>query len=1064
MKYKYQFTPVDPVLYCLLCSHPRKECNLRAWYVDMLADGHLTDTFTGEQLAAKSELDGMLKQAKLNKNDMVSCKILDKYSNIFKVQDGESISKNTNIENEALSSQEEDTKVNMDVTDETEFGDETDFSSDDDTGVDKDTDDGNSLNKDSKYIEDGRGLDKDSKGNEDSRGLNKDSKDIEDGRGLDKDSKDTEDDKGLNKDSKDTEDGRDLDKDSKDTEDGRGLDKDSKDTEDGKGLDKDSKDTEDGKGLDKDSKDIEDGRGLDKDSKDIEDGRGLDKGSKDIEDGRGLDKDSKDIEDGRGLAKDSKDIEDGRGLAQDSKDIEDGRGLDKDSKDTENGTGLNKDSKHTEDGTGLDKDSKDIDGAIVLQKYSNVMEGDTPLKDKEEKEQINIDMNKKGSTKVNKVVKKTRKRKPRRAKSYISSLAWGICFRDHSPLLQHIFEPKEADSGHIFAEREQNILQERRVLHSIHNITNKIVCKLRRRCSNYCYYLTVIQQRKCLPEYDSSDLSQTNRVDGRKTSKESTDSGISNKDDAVRVAGDSETNKVDVKSNTESLYERESGHTNQNVQNTPNPTFDFLKFEQQLTLKAGEYESKIQSLEIMIMRLENRLLSEKLSQQNDTGSFARLENHILKVENELLKLNQSYFLLREENEMLKKRQGKYLELAHVKSQSSDNSNTTKQNEIISKQQLTIIQLQNLLQNHSEIFDKLKRKHIFLEEQNQILHQIVMNQTALISNIMKKMQEIADDNHKQRQETQSLRAKMDVQTTSSDILEKLEHFVSDKIVTSKQVDRPNEEEEKQNNIPKTKIFYPEIPGAWFGDKTKWQCRGNKSPRYCFLYSIILSPCPPFSPIYWNKCPFLLKRMPVDESPSQNQNSEPNLDDVRDVVRIKQQSTEADDKMTQQDAQRAQSTIAADHAEPVNSLETEDGAKRANSRPVENDQKLKKKNEDDVTKDKKPDEKVKVRAPEEHTSKKDTTIKKTDVKIDKETVASSDEKTSHKTPEIKKVAEKPEQIDKTKPAQVKRESKKQKKDDSVGQQKVKVVEKPRTILYPPDNFDKAKGINISINFTL
>ncbi|XP_041352860.1 uncharacterized protein LOC121371207 [Gigantopelta aegis] len=647
-------------------------------------------------------------------------------------------------------------------------------------------------------------------------------------------------------------------------------------------------------------------------------------------------------------------------------------------------------------------------------------------------------------------------------------------------MLQHLLEVRETNPVNTFTVEEQNILQERSVLYPIRNVTDIIVCKLRRRCSNYCYYMAVIKQSRCFPEYSLGYGSSDEKSNGQNTSVKYTkepsiqhniqhsraddsDSSVQSVDTDSSLKGDnSNKHEGDVNLNVESITDKGDGPadepaTTTNCQTTSSPNFDFVKFEQQFTLKANEYETKIQSLEIMIIRLENRLLSEKLSQQNDTGSFARLENQILKVENELLKLNQSYFVLRDENEMLKKRQGKYLELAHVKSQSSDNTNTSKQHEMISQQHFKIIQLKTLLQNHSNLFDKLQRKHVFLEEQNQILHQIVMNQTAIISNIMKKMQEIADDNNKQRHETQSLKAKLDIQTTSTDILEKLEHLVSDKMVTSpRQVNQAKEE--KEHNIPQTKKFFPENPASWFGDKTKLQCQGNKSPRYCFLYSIILSPCPPFSPIYWNKCPFLLKRMPTDDPAHQNQNKEPNLDTVRDAVRIQQQPTITDNKKTPQSQTKAQSTTAADHTVPINSLGTKDG--KPEKKTIENDdqkQNINKQNEN-VMKNKKPDEKHnELGSKELNTDRKDTEGKKKAIKTDDAADTSSNKK---QTPETRKVAGTAEQLNKKKTENINSENKIQNKADSnsnavnVVKQKVNVTEKPRKILYPAEAFDKAK----------
>ena len=69
-----------------------------------------------------------------------------------------------------------------------------------------------------------------------------------------------------------------------------------------------------------------------------------------------------------------------------------------------------------------------------------------------------------------------------------------------------------------------------------------------------------------------------------------------------------------------------------------------------------EYAHKIQEIEIHLLKLENRLLTETLGKQNNSESFVRLENLILKLENELLKINKSFVMIQEENNKLKDKQ------------------------------------------------------------------------------------------------------------------------------------------------------------------------------------------------------------------------------------------------------------------------------------------------------------------------------------------------------------------------------------------------------------------------
>ncbi|PVD26576.1 hypothetical protein C0Q70_14253 [Pomacea canaliculata] len=77
-----------------------------------------------------------------------------------------------------------------------------------------------------------------------------------------------------------------------------------------------------------------------------------------------------------------------------------------------------------------------------------------------------------------------------------------------------------------------------------------------------------------------------------------------------------------------------------------------------------EQTSKIQSLELMIIKLEKQMLTQTLHEQKELTRLLQLENQILHLENKLLQLNQSHALLHEENEKMKSRQSQYLALEH----------------------------------------------------------------------------------------------------------------------------------------------------------------------------------------------------------------------------------------------------------------------------------------------------------------------------------------------------------------------------------------------------------------
>lgn len=172
--------------------------------------------------------------------------------------------------------------------------------------------------------------------------------------------------------------------------------------------------------------------------------------------------------------------------------------------------------------------------------------------------------------------------------------------------------------------------------------------------------------------------------------------------------------------------------------------------------KSKEQLLKIQTLELSISKLENRLLREQLSKTNDSSSISRLENHILRLENELIKINQTYMELRHENEQLKKSQRRYLELSHGSGQNQSKVSTGAYSEnytlIIGQHKMKLTELTYQLRNQSELVAKYKKQLEQVEDQNRMLYQIVMNQSLLISQVMKKIQILSNqiqENHQKK---------------------------------------------------------------------------------------------------------------------------------------------------------------------------------------------------------------------------------------------------------------------------------------------------------------------------
>ena len=69
-----------------------------------------------------------------------------------------------------------------------------------------------------------------------------------------------------------------------------------------------------------------------------------------------------------------------------------------------------------------------------------------------------------------------------------------------------------------------------------------------------------------------------------------------------------------------------------------------------------EHISKINNLEMQLLKLENTILLKDVNKSNDIIQFTQFENDLLRMEKALLQINQSFTLLRTENEQLKRSQ------------------------------------------------------------------------------------------------------------------------------------------------------------------------------------------------------------------------------------------------------------------------------------------------------------------------------------------------------------------------------------------------------------------------
>ncbi|XP_005099729.1 uncharacterized protein LOC101849539 [Aplysia californica] len=297
---------------------------------------------------------------------------------------------------------------------------------------------------------------------------------------------------------------------------------------------------------------------------------------------------------------------------------------------------------------------------------------------------------------------------------------------------------------------------------------------------------------------------------------------------------------------------------------------DIEALEQLLHAKESEQVSRIQNLELMIVKLENKILSQSLDKQEDSTAFAQLENHILKLENELLKLNQSYQKLSDSHEALKSNsRGKYSfkELEYVQSMSplrpkypaiADNGSK----ELITQQKAKLGELSRQLMNQSELVQKLMSRSTDLEAQNQKLFQFMMNQTALISQIMTQMQVLNEENLHAKLQAEGFKSQI---TLLKESQENIKHYHAASATFGHDI--PDPSSGNYQSFPKCggkpsstlsafrKILSSGLPTAKPPPPThfhKLSCKTEDRAILCLWGSIIVLNCVPFHSVWWSPC--------------------------------------------------------------------------------------------------------------------------------------------------------------------------------------------------------------------
>ncbi|KAK3597392.1 hypothetical protein CHS0354_040117 [Potamilus streckersoni] len=311
----------------------------------------------------------------------------------------------------------------------------------------------------------------------------------------------------------------------------------------------------------------------------------------------------------------------------------------------------------------------------------------------------------------------------------------------------------------------------------------------------------------------------------------------------------------------------------------PSNSKDRLSLEEielHMNKKTSEYGSKLQNLELMILRLENQLLLEKMNKQNHSSTITKLENQILKLENILLNMNKKYSDLLSESQGMRARQIKYLELEQERKNDKYlalEDKSAQNLEMITQHQAKIIELTEKLENQTEIISILKGRSEYIENHNRMLYQLIMNQTVFMSQIMQRIQDLSDQNSKQREETSILKQKLDMSLARNKLLEfkqKLstsvmsERFMEQLYMLVSDTNIPNfdkkiaAQHEPQGNVKNddddADIHFKDYlnKGSFHEQIINWCPSENYSAPACMSNVLFSTQCPPYNNLIWRIC--------------------------------------------------------------------------------------------------------------------------------------------------------------------------------------------------------------------
>ena len=401
-------------------------------------------------------------------------------------------------------------------------------------------------------------------------------------------------------------------------------------------------------------------------------------------------------------------------------------------------------------------------------------------------------------------------------------------------------------------------------------------CHQKKSCNNYCYLVNML--RYCSPVYRLANQSRIapgidNRehktdedhqlndnkdmldkeLKGDKDSMIKTESIKSNEEEAFIIR---ELNDITAKQSagTEEQTKMKHIHLNQELE-----AFPFERLEKIINQQTDEYGRKIQTLELMIIKLENQVLFEKLDKQNHSSTIMRLENMILKLENDLLRMYKNHETLRQESKKCSKQHFKFLEIVQQQEKKFKTypelpDKTSESLELISKHQLKIKELSQTINNQSKILDHLKSKSDYLEEQNDILRQMITNQTVFMNQIVKHVTNLTEQNMKYKGELDDLRKSIS-DMNSTKIPESISNAKESEIFTNNLDSLASDRKIRIDNIDINTDNKHEIRSPTTYCNYSCMLSRVKKQASCHYYSVVNeNKLVPYKTLFWEKCSY------------------------------------------------------------------------------------------------------------------------------------------------------------------------------------------------------------------